>query len=353
MNQTISCKIHDVAFGGNGVGSVEGKVVFIPFTIPGEIIAAHLIKERPSYAHARIDFIVQNSPQRVEPRCPYFGQCGGCSYQHMDYGGQLAIKALQVEETLKRIGRIRRPPMQPIVPSPKQYGYRNRIRVHVENGKIGFYAFNEHELIDIEQCPISSEAVNHQLAELRSRGVPDGDYTLAESHGEFFAQTNDDVAKALVEVVRALLAPESTTLVDAYCGAGFFAKEFAQKFSKVIGVEENEFAVSHARSVAQPHENYIAGDVGRHLGTVLSEQDSSKTTLILDPPATGVEPRVLDVIDACHPAQVIYVSCNPATLARDLLAPWSGYRLVSVTPLDMFPQTAEIEVVAHLKYEPS
>lgn len=348
MPEEISLTIDDIAFGGKGVGRLGGKAVFIPFTIPGEEVTAHLVKQKKNFAEAQLVAIGKPAPGRVEPPCPYFGRCGGCSYQHIDYAWQLGIKSRQVEQTLRRVGRLAQVPMRPIVASPEAYGYRNRIRVHVEDGVVGFFKFDRHELIDVERCPIASDEVNSHLAQLRGSAVRDGDYTLSQHRREFFAQTNDAVAAELARVVGELVTRGQATLIDAYCGAGFFAKKLLALFQEVIGIDENESAIVHARMGAAPHEHYVAGDVATHLGEVLSGKNPAATTLLLDPPAPGLEPRVLDFILAAPPREIIYVSCHPATLARDLAALCRDYTLQSVTPLDMFPQTAEIEAVAHL-----
>jgi len=342
--------IHDIAFGGKGVGRSEGLAVFVPFTIPGETVEVELSRRKKNYAEASLVAVENPSPDRVEPLCRYFGRCGGCAYQHIAYARQLEVKSRQVEQTLRRLGKLAEVPMTPMIASPQPYGYRNRIRVHVAGGVVGFYAHDANALLDIEECPIASPEVNGRLAELRSRVLPDGDYTVAERrHEGFFEQTNDAVARAMLAKVAELITPGGR-LVDAYCGAGFFSRHLRDRFDEVIGIEENEFAVAHARSIAQPHERYLAGDVAAHLPEVLAEP--GETSLILDPPSAGVSPRVLDAVGAAALRglrEVIYVSCNPATLARDLATLTRSARLIAVTPLDMFPQTAEIEVIAHLR----
>jgi len=348
----LSLTIQDIAFGGKGVArnAADGKVVFVPFVLTGEEVTVRIVKQKKNFAEARLLAVEKPSLHRVRPPCPYFGECGGCSYQHIAYAQQLEIKSRQVEQTLRRVGRLHDVPMRSIVPSPKDYGYRNRIRVHVADSIVGFFRYDRHELMDIDQCPISSPTVNAELQALRDRPVRDGDYTLSErGRGEFFVQTNSEVAREMLELVRGLIRQDRVTLVDAYCGAGFFAKGFADLFERVIGIEANEFAVAHARRTAGPQEEYLAGDVATHLGEIIAQLDLPRTTLILDPPATGVEPRVLDFILASSPAEIVYVSCNPATLARDLAALVRTYALESITPLDMFPQTAEVEVIAHLR----
>ena len=258
-----------------------------------------------------------------------------------------------VEQTLRRVGRLSHVPMQPIIGSPDDYSYRNRIRVHVAAGIVGFYAHGAHALIDIAECPISQPRVNEALHDLRQQVVPDGDYTLtARDRSAFFEQTNDGVAAKMLEVVRAAVLPGQQLLIDAYCGAGLFAKHLSELFERVIGIEENVYAVENARSNAGSKERYIAGDVSLHLPEAIAAHDPARTTVILDPPAIGTTPRVTDVLLGSRPAQIIYVSCNPATLARDLAALAGGYELLAVTPLDMFPQTAEIEAVAVLRLRP-
>lgn len=338
--------IHDVAFGGKGVGRAEGMVVFVPYTIPGEEITVRLTRRKKSYAEATLVEINTASPDRVEPPCPYFERCGGCAYQHISYERQLAIKTQQVEQTLRRVGKLEALPMEPIIPPSKPYEYRNRIRVHSKGGVTGFYAAGANSLVDIEKCLIAAPGVNARLAELRGKPVADGDYTLSAQSSRFFEQTNPEVAQAMLEKVEAIIR-RGGRLVDAYCGAGFFSRHLRRHFSDVVGIEENPFAIDHARSQAEPHERYIVGDVSNALPYVLAE--GGDTTLLLDPPAAGVTPRVLDTILAATPREVVYVSCNPGTLARDLNALQSAYRLKSVTPLDMFPQTAEIEVIVHLE----
>jgi tRNA/tmRNA/rRNA uracil-C5-methylase (TrmA/RlmC/RlmD family) len=345
----IPLTIHDVAFGGKGVARHDGKVVFVPFVIPGEVITAKVVRDKKKFAEAELVSIETPSPDRVAPPCPVFGRCGGCAYQHMTYERQLALKSAQVEQTLRRVGKLAEVPMRPIVPAPKPYGYRNRIRVHVADGIVGFFAADAHALVDVVQCPIASPVVNEALRRLRNSAVRDGDYALrAPGGGPFFEQTNPEVTRELVALVTASVRSGQQLLIDAYCGGGLFARELAPLFEEVIGIEENPHAIEAARHHAQPHERYIAGDVAAHLAEVLATHDPARTTLLLDPPTIGLEARVLDLVIAGAPAEIVYVSCNPATLARDLAILSRNYTITAVTPVDMFPQTAEIEVVVHL-----
>lgn len=250
--------------------------------------------------------------------------------------------------------------MRPIVPSPQVYGYRNRITVHAQDGVIGFFRRDSHRLLDIEHCPISREEVNRALAELRARSyVRDGHYTLrAGSDPRVFAQTNDEVANALRDLVVDLLPPNQGVLIDAYCGAGFFAKSQLDKFERVIGIDWDRFAIAAAKENATEKEIYIAGDVVEELINLKMNgdlqvapavADRRSLTIIVDPPATGLSANVRKAIIELAPATLIYISCDPPTLARDLRELQEKFTIESVTPLDMFPQTAEIEAVVHLR----
>jgi 23S rRNA (uracil1939-C5)-methyltransferase len=356
-------KIQDVAFGGKGVARENGKAVFIPYTIDGETVRAEILREKKKFAEAELVEVVDRSPERVTPECPYFGRCGGCAYQHISYAHQLSLKWRQVRDILERIGRLTDIPLRPIIPSPAPYGYRNRVTVHVQDGDIGYFRRDSHRLIDVERCPIASDAVNTALKQLRRSSPRDGHYTLREHPGaRIFSQTNDLVADALRKLVDSLLPADLHTLIDAYCGGGFFAKSLLQKFVEIIGIDWDRFAIEEASRTATAKETYIAGDVATELAKVAQasrlrsnlerNRDGCATlasaTVIVDPPATGLPEAVRKEIARLAPGTFIYVSCNPATLARDLADFQKTFELRSVTPLDMFPQTAEIEVVAHL-----
>ena len=363
----VDLKIEDVAFGGKGVAREQGKAVFVPYTIEHETVSAEIVREKKQFAEAELIDVKESSPHRVTPPCPYFGSCGGCAYQHIDYEHQLAIKWRQVRDVLQRIGKLKDIPMRPIIPSPEQYGYRNRITVHAQDGVIGFFRRDSHRLIAIERCAIARDEVNRALAELRMQPhVRDGHYTLrTASEPRVFSQINGDVAQTLRDLIVNLVPPNQHLLIDAYCGAGFFAKALLDKFECIIGIDWDKFAIAAARENATAKETYIAGDVEHelqrmgavHLKRSARVEDTlggrlesiGATTTIIDPPATGLNGVVRAAIMDLAPQTLIYVSCNPPTLARDLKELQQKFAINSITPLDMFPQTAEIEVVAHVE----
>jgi 23S rRNA (uracil1939-C5)-methyltransferase len=360
----VHLKIDDIAFGGKGVAREQGKAVFVSYTIEGELVSAEIVRDKKQFAEAELVEVKESSPNRVAPKCPYFGRCGGCAYQHIDYQHQLMTKWRQVRDALQRIGKLERVPMRPIIPSPKHYAYRNRITVHAQDGVIGFFRRDSHHLIDVDRCPISRDEVNCVLAELRQqRHVRAGHYTLrAASEPRVFSQVNDDVAQALRDLVVNLVPSNQDLLIDAYCGAGVLAKALLNKFRRVIGIDWDRFAIATANENAAEEETYIAGDVEEELqkigaihsnscacGGNMQSGSMGATTIIVDPPAMGLPRQVRKTVIDLAPHTLVYVSCNPPTLARDLRDLNNHFTIDSVTPLDMFPQTAEIEVVAHLR----
>lgn len=248
--------------------------------------------------------------------------------------------------------------MRPFIPSPIEYGYRNRITVHVREGVIGFFRRESKKLLAIERCPIARDEVNAKLTDLRASIPHDGHYTLRVIDGpRVFTQANDGVAAAMLDLVDRLLASAGGTLIDAYSGAGFFAKRIGARFESVIGIDWDRRAIAVAREDAKENEIYVAADVETELsaangplqsGDYLGRALGSRRFLIVDPPAIGLSKALVGTLTEYPPTQMIYVSCNPATLARDLAALQQRFCINSITPLDMFPQTAEVEVVAEL-----
>lgn len=349
--QDILVHVERVAFGGSGIGRLaDGKVCFIPYVSPGEKVKARIRSTHSSYVEADLSEVTEPSQDRVRPKCPVFGRCGGCHYQHLPYAKQLALKSEQVIEVLHRLGGIPAAPVEPTIPSPLEFHYRNRITVHSESGRVGFFGSRTHRIVDVKECPIANEQVNALLRQLRNSQPKDGSYPLREfSDYRGFRQVNDAVAGRLLEIVEEMARPGNRLLVDAYCGAGFFARRLADLFELTIGIEWSRDAIRAAREKAGSREIYLLGDVKRHLVPALAAAPVESTTLLLDPPEAGLEAEVLEIIASKHPQRLIYVSCNPATLARDLKNLVRRYVLRRVCPLDMFPQTSEIEVVAVLE----
>ena len=350
--QEVTLEINDLAFGGKGVGRVDGIACFVPGVINGEKVRVRIHKVKSRLMEAGLMEVIEPSPHRVAAPCPVFLKCGGCTYQHIDYPHQLKIKENQLREALKRLGGLIDPPVQPMIASPEQYAYRNRITVHVKDGLVGFFAEGSNRVVPVTKCLIASEEVTLGFQDLLKTRPRNGNYLIGEKkrYGGF-RQVNNAVAEILKKTVREAVRPSTAApieelLVDAYCGAGFFAHELQALFTKVIGIERSIASVAMASRQAAPNEEYLAGDVEQMLPAALSAGSSAGTVLLLDPPSEGLAELATEAILERPPARIVYVSCNPATLARDAKRLSERYRMEQVTPLDMFPQTAEIESVS-------
>ena len=357
VGQEIVMEINDIGFGGRGVGRVNGMACFVPGVIEGEKVRVKIAKVKSRMMEAWLLEVLEPSPCRIEAPCPVFLQCGGCSYQHIDYPHQLHVKETQLREALRRLGGLIDPPVAAMIPSPEPYGYRNRIAVHVRDGKAGFFAEGSNRVVPVSKCLIASPEVDAGFQDLLKERPRDGDYLIGEKkrYGGF-RQVNNAVAEILKKTVREAVRPSdkanpiSGLLVDAYCGAGFFAHELQSLFTKVIGIERSIASVAMASRQAAENEEYLAGDVELKLGEALGAGNSEETVLLLDPPSEGLAEFATEAILNKPPARIVYVSCNPATLARDAKRLAERYRIIQVTPLDMFPQTAEIESVSVFEF---
>lgn len=344
----LTLEITDVAYGGDGIARHEGRVVFVPLTIPGETVRAKVAAVHRGWIKAGVVEVAASSPDRVAPPCPWFGRCGGCAYQHIAYPRQLELKTRQVAETLRRIGKIADPPVEAARPSPLAYGYRNRITVHVDPPTVGFRGIDPRRLVGIDRCLLADEAVNAALARLLSKKrLRSGPATL-RSHPDHagFRQVNDRAAEVLAGVV-ADMAGEGSLLVDAYCGAGFFAKRLRGRFKRVLGIDWDARSTTTAAAAADSGEEYITGDAAEHLPAILDGR--ADAVVLLDPPAQGLAPAVIETLLAVRPSVLVYVSCDPATLARDLARLAPAFNLKRAVPVDMFPQTASIETACLLE----
>src|SRR5438445_98211 len=324
---TLELAIEDLAFGGEGVGRADGYVIFVRGGLPGDLLRVRLVEARGRFGRAMIDEVLVASPDRVEPPCPYFGRCGGCRLQHLAYPAQLAFKEKQVRDCLQRLGGLGAFELRPILPAPEPYGYRNKMEFTVAHDPpaIGLHAAERYDVVpDIERCLLQSESTN----------------TLQ--------------AQRLVALVESACARDgSETLLDLYAGTGAISLLLARRVRAVYGVELAAAAVADAirNASANGIDNctFLAGEV-RHVLPDLVHQGVSASIVVADPPRAGFHPKALLALAAMAPARIVYVSCNPSTLARDVAdLARHGYRLEWVQPVDMFPQTPHIEAVARLR----
>ncbi len=397
-----------VAYGGDAVGRLDdGRAVFVAFGLPGEVVRVELTESKQRFARGRIVEVIKAAPERITPRCRHFGLCGGCHYQHMRYEDQLTAKTEILRDQLERIGRIKRPPIQPTEASPHQWNYRNQVQFHrTGSGKLGYFsAGNEgagrRHVFEIEECHLPEAPINALWPQLqftenkgiervRVRAGTDGDLlmileadsaedpdikiakeiSVAHLFGqetvtitgkdhvvlrvlgrEFrvsaasFFQVNTAMAEKMVEYVVAHVPNPTGTLADVYCGVGLFSAFLADRCTRLIGVESSTAACKdYATNLDEFSNVELYEDAAERALPALGLQAD---VVLVDPPRAGVERQALDAIVDMAPATLIYVSCDPATLARDArrLAE-AAYRLLEVKPFDLFPQTYHIESIS-------
>lgn len=406
MSQVVDLQLTDMAHGGSALGRHEGQVLFVPYAIPGEVVRAEIVESRTRWGRARLLSILEPSPHRVEPPCPHFGpgKCGGCHFQHIDYEAQAEFKHQVVIDQLARLGGLPDANVQPIIGAAEPWGYRNHAQFSVTpEGRLGFLTADTHHVVPVGECLLLDpllddlwEALDMEWPQLHRLSLRCGSATgdlmaifeldhyedfdievdfpvsclilLADgevvvlmgnafltehvagrdyriSAGSFF-QVNTAGAEALVELVRSLLAPaKEDTLLDLYCGVGLFGLSLAGQVGHVVGVEADPGAAADFRHQAQglDHVELIEGPAK----DVLPRLGGPVDLLVLDPPRSGAGERVVGEIARLAPRQIVYVSCDPATLARDARHLVDcGYPLQVVQPVDLFPQTYHVESVA-------
>jgi tRNA/tmRNA/rRNA uracil-C5-methylase (TrmA/RlmC/RlmD family) len=373
VGEHLTLTITDIAFGGEGVARIEDFVIFVPFVQVAEVVEAEVTETKKRFGRARLRRVIQPSPDRVTPACRYFGDCGGCQYQHIAYPSQLQLKHKQICDLFQRIGGIDPDVVEPLIPCPQPYGYRNRIMIRSQWDKfkqglnIGFIRADNRLVVDIEECPIAESALNEQIKNVRQHPPPKGGLKVVlrispggwEVPRDSFFQNNFFLLPKLVEVAGERLRSARTRhLVDVYCGVGFFGIELAGLVESFVGVELDRLAIEAARKNASSHGvsngEFVAGAAEDLLPGLLRRFTPPATTVLLDPPRKGCPRQMLELLRQIRPAQVIYVSCHPATMARDLntLCADGVFTLAQVTPLDMFPQTQHVEAIADLRASP-
>jgi 23S rRNA (uracil1939-C5)-methyltransferase len=411
--------------GGMGLAHADGRTIMVALSAPGDQLRVRVDRVKGSVAFASIVQILQPSPVRVEPPCPYFGRCGGCDFQQLTYQAQLDAKAEIIRDCLRRIGGIEKVPDFQITPAPNQWRYRSRAQWQYDSvrQRLGYFEANSHRVCDVAECAVLAPELQAQLELLRRQMTEgqlpddaryfraiagDDEISIANDRGpsthdvtrtisgqryqldaQSFFQTNIELLPQLID--NALSDAHGERAIELYCGVGLFTLPLARRFKTVVGVEDNRDAANFARenlaAAGLRHAEVLNCDVAdwleqnlegggkakrrRRFG--LAEQLVSDDTiqsavtagalqnaaalqnvdfLLLDPPRTGAESRVISGIVRLKPQRICYVSCDPATLARDvkkLIA--GGYSIVSLQAFDMFPQTHHVETVVHIACE--
>ncbi len=342
----IDLEIQSIAFGGDGVARHNGCAVFVPFVMAGEKVRVRLTRVHKQYAKGEITEILIPSPERMTAPCAYFAQCAGCQYQHLPYSMELKLKETQVRETLQRLGGVANPPLLSILASPSEYAYRNRITVHAGKGKLGFHSQNPRELVDINRCLLAHEELNQELTQLRLKNPKEGHYSLRLStlSQSGFAQANLFLNEAFSDLVTGHFSNAGETLIEGYAGAGFFTKKLATLFKKIIAIEQDPRLLKDAHRLELDNVQWTEGTVEAELAK--SRITFPDASILLDPPRDGLPVTIVAELTQNPAPLLVYVSCNPSTLARDSRKLQEAYTLQSIQPVDLFPRTAQIECVS-------
>lgn len=389
MNE-IEITLTGIAHLGEAIGKINGKVVFVPYGIPGETVKAKIIKDEGDYCRAEISEIIEPSSFRENPRCKLFGACGGCSFQHVKYSSQIKLKEEVVMEQIKRIGGFENPEefVKSAIKADNPYNYRNRADFSINRQKLlGFKRRGTHKFIHIEYCHIMHEKINEMLSGLQGKspkrkthnvtiryGVNTGQWliqpeidTVELKTGQMFYceklldkefiisassffQVNTYQAEKLVQVLLNYITSEDRTVIDAYAGVGTFTVFLAQRVERVIAIEEARSACRDAEINLKSADNVMY--YCKKTEDVLLAHHITADAIVLDPPRIGCMKEVLEAIAEKKIKKIIYVSCEPSTLARDLkYLKEKGYRVIEIQPVDMFPQTYHIENIALLRHE--
>lgn len=398
----IEITLTSLVYGGEALGRLpDGRAVFVPYALPGERIAIRLTEEKKRYAKAELLEVLQPAPERVPPRCRHFGVCGGCHYQHMSYDAQLKAKRDILAEQLERIGGISHPPVRPTLPSPQAWYYRNYVQFHLTpQGTLGYHRADSEVVIPISECHLPEALINEVWPNLDFEAIPGleriglrvgtdealqlilessqpeppqiqveelpisvvhlspaGSLVLVGSEwlemqvlgrrfrvsaGSFF-QVNTPMAEAMVNyVLEHLPRGLNLTALELYCGVGLFSAFLAPRCARLVCIEASEYACSDF--LYNLHEFDHVALYQAPVEEALPHIDIQPDFVLMDPPRSGLGASVIDRLIQMKASRLIYVSCDPATLARDARGlVKGGYVLKEITPFDLFPQTYHIE----------
>jgi len=422
--RTFNLTIDRLAYSPAGVGRVDGKVIFVPGTVPGDKVEVVLDQKRKSFALGHIVTLHKPSRQRRQPPCPYVSRCGGCPWQQVAYPVQLSAKEMLVHEHLRRIAKIPAPPVLPIIPAPDEWHYRHRIRLRTgKKGRLGFSPVHSHEVVEIESCVIAERDIEARLRDARawlaavqtpvshvelvlsdsarpaSKSVligeavgvfqedddatcinflhtyPQisgiivsgqgwrrvwGDPTISfdlDSDGTALRVSRGSFTQVNLKGNRTLIATllrlgdfcEEQRVIELYCGAGNLSLPIARRVQTLVGVEQDRDAIADARANAarlgQMNVRFLRASARTGIQRLLRNQAQAEV-VVLDPPRAGAL-DVIDMLPRLGARKVVYVSCDPTTLARDLRRLEAhGYRLQVAQPIDLFPQTYHVETIA-------
>lgn len=385
--RSVELSIEALAAGGEGVGrGPDGRVVFVPFTAPGDRVRVRIERERKRWSRGRVERLLEAGDSREEPACAVFGSCGGCAWQHLAYSAQVAAKARILEDALARIGGLECPGPVSVRPSPSPYGYRARTRVLVQGGRVGYRRRRSHALCVTARCPVLVPSLQSELRELAASSPgEDGEWELAAGEGAARAVALDgrreaervelSVAGERIGVSPGVFAQSNALLLDPlagavheaagrgrcalelFAGAGFLTLGLARRFERVVALESSVPALRDLRWNLRRAGLWNAEVLGSRVEAALAADELAALrpdAVVLDPPRSGLPADCAGPLAGLGAERIAYLACDPATLARDLaLLVREGYRLRRVEGFDLFPQTPHVEALALLERDPA
>jgi 23S rRNA (uracil1939-C5)-methyltransferase len=405
LPEIVELTLENPAYGGETIGRLpDGRAVFVPFALPGETVRIKIVEERKKYARAELLAVRESSPSRVKPRCQHFGVCGGCHYQHVPYEQQLVMKQRILQDQLERIGHLTNPPIADVVPSPNIYNYRNYVQFHLSaQGKPGFIKANKRGVLEINECHLPQGPLNEiwPLFEIEPQtgistvgirlGMGDDILLTLESSQEFkaelnveslpvsvvhtnpdnmqvlagseftimrvkerdfrvsalsFFQVNSSIIEKMVETIQDLIPLDTKLLLELYAGVGLFSAFITSQVEKLIAVEASQIASEDFVLNLDEFDN-----VDLYQGSVeeiLPLLEFNPDVVVMDPPRAGLGKKNLAQILSLAPDHILYISCDPATLARDArVISEGGFMPIKFIPFDVFSQTFHIETLSY------
>ena len=392
----MQVKIEKLETHGKGIGYVSNKIIFVPHTLPGEKVEVDMVKDKKNYQVGKCVNVLEASPKRVTPKCPYYGMCGGCDYQHVDYSESVRLKSFLLTELFSHEGLWDETIF--VQSSSEPWNYRNKLSMKVQGGRVGFYFSETHQFIEILNCAIANEAINAVLKDFSMFAFQNGDLTIRcnenneilmdivtneevnvdknlflrhkivgilknhhvvygnsfffeRSNGvlyqvsmDSFFQVNPFVSKELFLMVQNE-CNSARNLLDLYCGVGTIGLQVNIKDVQVTGIEVVQAAILNAiKNATLNHRTNISYHLGK-VQDIIAKIPENFDTILVDPPRSGMDELTIATILKIQAEKIIYISCNPNTLIRDLKKLLSDYAITSIQGFDMFPQTKHVECV--------
>ncbi len=407
INDTYVVKIIDQESGGRGIAKIDNLVVFIDNALTNDTCEIRITKVKKNFAEAETIKVIANSNERIENDCPFYPLCGGCDLRHQDYNSQLKFKKKKVIMAMERIGKLNNVNVLEVVPF-NPYKYRNKVVLKLRNEQIGFYQKGSYNIINIDNCLISNHIINkvikiikkfiinnknHNIKEILIKAEEELminviseelstkfidaitkeihvdsiivnnkviygndtisikllDYTFKVSHKSFFQVNTKQSENLYKKIIYYANLKKSNVVLDLYCGVGTITTILSKYCQKVIGVEIVKDAIINAKTNAKENNINNIEFINDKVENLITKIKNNIDVIILDPPRNGSDSTTLNNIVAINPPRIIYVSCNPETLARDLKILSSEYKVIEITPFDMFPNTNHIECVVWLE----